>query len=516
MTFVNDILEKKGTIMKKKQIIVLLLVILNLTFAGVASSQNVNEIFHEFRKLELYMLKIWELVQHFNDQQAIGYMAMAKAEIDKARDLLYASQPRYTLARIHMAKAKRYTDLAARVVLSKPFLNLKSQLDNLINRADKEVSDSDSDEAHYLLNQAKKFRQLAYTAFKQNKLVKGGEYFRIAFFFAQKCIDYLKSSEMNLLEQYENLEMSVRQLLGQADEFLANNEKNYLKTLLREAEEHFEDAMALATEGKLQMAINRLRLIKRLLYRVFDQAERDVMSSEERLKSNLYTLRSFLEALEREVNRSQDNTNKILLDKSWQLFREAEQNYENGNYAASRLKISICQRFANKLFKLTKSKPISNVDNLEEQLRETQNLLILQEDRVQTSNDKSIMNLYQEANRMLERAQQALSSNKLGIAYQLIQAATRMSARIQRELRKASNNIERAALERKYQQVTMAINNLENNEEIQIKYAAILKQIKSFAERGKKYMDEGNFILADEYFSTAWEQIKQYTDKWRK
>jgi len=212
-----------------------------------------------------------------------------------------------------MAKAKQYTDLAARVVLSKPFLNLKSQLDNLINRADKEVSDSERDEAHYLLNQAKKFRRLAYTAFKENRLVKGGEYFRIAFFFAQKCIDYLKSSDMNLSEEYENFEMSVRQLLGQADELLANGEKDHLKTLLREAEEHFEDAVALAAEGKLQAAINRLRLIKRLLYRVFDQAERDAMSNEERMENNLYTLRSFLEALEREVNGSQDNTVKILL-----------------------------------------------------------------------------------------------------------------------------------------------------------------------------------------------------------
>ena len=117
---------------------------------------------------------------------------------------------------------------------------------------------------------------------------------------------------------------------------------------------------------------------------------------------------------------------------------------------------------------------------------------------------------------MLERARQALISDRSGITYQLIQAATRMSARIQRELRQTSKNIERAALERKYQQVSTAIINLENNEDIQTKYAAILNQIKHFAERGKEYMDNGNYILADEYFSTAWEQLKQYTDKWRK
>ena len=165
---------------------------------------------------------------------------------------------------------------------------------------------------------------------------------------------------------------------------------------------------------------------------------------------------------------------------------------------------------------MTRSRELLDANELEEQLRETQNVLSLQENRVYEANNTNIAHLYQEANRMLERAQDALASEKPGVAFQLIQAATRMSARIQRELRSSSSTKDKVSLENKYQQVTNSIINLENNEEIQSRYSAILNQIKRFAERGKQYLDEGNYLLADEYFNTAWEQINSYTDKWRK
>ncbi|MHA2275405.1 MAG: hypothetical protein ACXAC2_06550, partial [Candidatus Kariarchaeaceae archaeon] len=210
-----------------------------------------------------------------------------------------------------------------------------------------------------------------------------------------------------------------------------------------------------------------------------------------------------------------DDRMNTLLQRAWQLYREAEQEYENKNYAKSQGKISLCQRFANRIFRMTRSRELLDISELEAQLKETQNVLSLQENRVNDSNNANIIRLFQEANKMLERAQNAISSEKSGIAFQLIQAATRMSARIQRELRSSSTTKDKVSLENKYQRVMNSISNLENNAEIQSRYSAILIQIKRFAERGKKYLDEGNYLLADEYFNTAWEQINSYTDKWR-
>jgi len=508
-------LEDKEIKMKNFREIFLIVFILNMVTIGTVTAQTDSRIHTDFRKIEIYMIKVWELVRQFNDSRAIEYMALAKIEIDKARVLLFQDTPRYILARVSMTKAKQLTDLAARLVLRRPFLNLKAQLDELIIRAENASAGSNSDEIHYLLNQAKKYRRLAYTAFSRNRIGRGEEYFRISFFFAKKCIDYVQTSSTNLSEQFENLEISVRQLLIQAEELLSESDKDHLRSLVREAESHFEETLILAEKGRMQMAISRLRLIKRLLYRVFDQAERGVVSNEGRLENSFYTLRSFLEALAREVENSSDDRMKNLLDRAWQLYREAEQEYENKNYAKSQGKISLCQRFANRIFRLSRTRERLNVNELEDQLRETQNVLSLQENRVSESNNANIARLYQEANRMLERAQNALSTEKPGVAFQLIQAATRMSARIQRELRSTSSTKDRVSLENKYQRVMNSISNLESNEDLKIRYSAILNQIRQFAVRGKEYLDEGNYLLADEYFNTAWEQINSYTDKWR-
>jgi hypothetical protein len=515
MVIVKTQCEDKDIKMKKIRDILLIVIILNFAISGIAHAQNTSRIHSDFRKIEIYMVRVWELVQQFNDPNAIQYMALAKIEIDKAREYLFHDKPRYVLARVHMTKAKQFTDLAARLVLSKPLLNLKAQLDDLIIRAENASAGSNRDEVHYLLNQAKKYRRLAYTAFTDNRIGRGEEYFRISFFFAQKCIDFVKTSSTDLSEQFKNLEISVRQLLTQAEDLLANGEKEQLKIILKEAESHFEEALIMAEKGRLQMAISRLKLIKRLLYRIFDQAEQGLVSNESRLENSLYTLRSFLDALDREVESKSDDRMNTLLQRAWQLYREAEQEYENKNYAKSQGKISLCQRFANRIFRMTRSRELLDISELEAQLKETQNVLSLQENRVNDSNNANIIRLFQEANQMLERAQNAISSEKSGIAFQLIQAATRMSARIQRELRSSSTTKDKVSLENKYQRVMNSISNLENNAEIQSRYSAILIQIKRFAERGKKYLDEGNYLLADEYFNTAWEQINSYTDKWR-
>ena len=137
-------------------------------------------------------------------------------------------------------------------------------------------------------------------------------------------------------------------------------------------------------------------------------------------------------------------------------------------------------------------------------------LLNLQSDRIQKSGNNAVLRLSENAKRMLSAADQALVNNKPNLAFQLIQAATRMSARIQRELRESSSQPDFSALERKYLQVINAITNLEENKTFADKFQSVLRQLKRFAEEGKRFLDNGNYVLADEYFNTALEQINQY------
>jgi hypothetical protein len=142
--------------------------------------------------------------------------------------------------------------------------------------------------------------------------------------------------------------------------------------------------------------------------------------------------------------------------------------------------------------------------------------LELQKEKVQKTQNSSLIKLHQEALKIIVRAQEQLENGNLVPAFQLLQAATRMSSRIQRELKTASTDFEKIALENKYRRVQEMLNRLESNTEIAQQYELILRQLRQFAEQALHYIESGSFLLAEEYLNTALEQIRQYTLKWRK
>ena len=498
--------------MKKNHLIILTILIFSLGTVSLGWSQTSDRIFSDVRRLELYMLKVWEVVKQFDDAKAVEYMTFAHSELAKAKDLIYTANPRYVLARIHLGKAKQYTDLASRLVLQKPFINLKSQLNDLINQAEQAVSNSNRDEVHYLLNQAKKFRRRAYQAFQENKIGRGEEYYRASFFFARKCLEFFEAGEPDRTEQFENLKISVEQLLVQAEDLVASEGEGRGSNLLREAQSHYEDAIKKDAEGRKGEALKKMLLVKRLVYRLIDQLDRAESENSDYLQNNIYALRTLLESFENDMPNPRASK---LLEKSWQLYREAEQNYENGNYRESRSKLMLSQRAANRLYKLNRSKDMLDIQQLREQLDETRHLLRLQESRVMQVGDKNITLLFNDAKEMLQRAEDVLNSGKNLHAFQLIQAATRMSSKIQRQLKKTAAVYDAASLDGKYRQIINTITNLKQNDFIQDQYDTVLGQIEQFAEKGKKFLDQNNLILAEEYLNTAWEQLKQFTDRWR-
>jgi hypothetical protein len=505
--------------MKNGIYIALFTIFIAVLGADISSAQsgNTNTIYSNFRKLERYVMRVKELVRNFDDAMARSLISQARAELERARYLLFSSQPpRPGLAKISMGKTLQLTNQAARLVLRKPFANLKSQLDNMINRAEQAVSNSKSDEAYYLLNQAKKFRRWSYAAYNANEVVKGQEYYRISHFFARKCLDFVSHEGRSLSDQLLDFENSIRQLLSEAEELIDTNTQAALGKLLEEAEKYFQEALQLAEQGKQEMALRRLQLIKRFIYRIFDQAERADSTPESRVGNGLYSLRSLLQALQNDIEGNADPNVEKLLESAWNLYREAEQAFENKDLRQAQNKISLCQRFANKVFRLTRDQGDNDFNEIQMRIEETHNLLKLQENKVQESGNESIIALHEEAIKLLNRAQEQLELNNLDLSFQLLQAATRMTARIQRELKMASRDFEKIALENKYKRIQDMLNRLEGNEEISSEYGAILIQLRQFATEAWQYIQNGEYILAEEYLNTVLEQIRQFTTKWRK
>ncbi len=329
---------------------IMIAILSGLFVAGVVEGQTLRRTYSNFRKLEVYAQRVDEIVQRFNDQRAAQLMQNAFIEIEQARRHLFNTEPPAIVqAQLSMLKAKKYIDQAARMVLEKPFGNLKLQLDELINRAEKAVMQVNNDEANYLLNQAKRFRRRAYDAYNSGNPIRAQEYYRISYFFGKKCIDYASAGGMgrDVSNQLIDLEISIQQMIDQGEEILKADPNPYLASQLTEARKYYEEAMEMADRGDTEQAIKRLRLVKRLLYRLYDQAERSGITQDERIADDLYALRVFLESLAENIDITGDPKAAKLFGQANRLYREAEQAHQIGAYKESALKISLSQRMAN-------------------------------------------------------------------------------------------------------------------------------------------------------------------------
>ena len=504
----------------KMKISIILLVISIFAFESILAKPE-DRIRREFRKVELYIEKVEELTREYNNARATEYINTARGFLEQSRNIIFPISKELTRQEIseaarYLLEAKKNAQLASRLTMKRSFATLKVQLDELINQAEESVSRLDSDEAHYLLNQAKQFRQLAYDAFLSGNSAQGEEYYRIAFFFARKCVRFTTKNGNDIETQVIELEESIRQLFLRAQEIVTDKTSETLKKWLIEAEEKFEQAIQMIDRGEYRLALKQLKLIEKLLYRLFDQAERNTSTPDQRIENKLYSFRSLLQAIESDMENGSDKKVRTLLNKAREIYREAEDALAAGDYRKTDSKIKLGQRFANKILQLNKNDKRFDTAGLQSRLYDARQLLNLQLEQIEMSGKQYLLELHREGNRLLDQAQIKIDQQETEVAFQLIQAATRVSSRIQRELnRSGSGSLNEKMLEEKYNRLEHMITRLESNDEIMDQYSQIINQIRKFAEQGKRYLEQDNYILADEYLSTGLEQIRIYANKWK-
>lgn len=488
-----------------------------LVITGIAEGQTVRRTYSNFRKLERYSQRIEEFVRQFNDQRATGLLQQAEAEIEQARTQLFYTDPSgLKLARISMVRAKMYLDQAARIILDKPIVSLKQQLNGLISRAEKAVLQLNNDEANYLLNQAKRFRRRAYDSYKSGNLMKAQQYYRISYFFGRKCIDYTRHKDSDAVDELLDLEISVQQMIDQGEEMLRDDGHPYLASQVAEAKAYYEEAMDMADRGDMESAIKRLRLIKRLLYRMYHQVERADVTGDDQISDELYALRMYLESVSESLYMSGRSQADKLFQQARRLYQEAETAYQNGALMECKQKIAMSQRIANQLFNRLRKNVFQESGNLKIQLEETRRMLRLQESDITNAGTADYRQLWEEALALLDRADSKIEEGQNIIAFQLIQAATRMSVRLKRELRDKSQAGPEEELRQTYKQIKVLVGKITQNKDLDESDQNMLMQILEFTERGGKYLDQENLILAEEYLNTASQQLKQYTARWHR
>jgi len=504
--------------MKKLYYRIGIIFLITLIVSSLHAQTNLP-IHRDYMELKNYLTKIWQLVQRFENPKANQLMVEVKVLMDEAEDYIYRRddlplQTRIIEARKRMAEAKIKGNLAAKIVLEQPVQRLKAQLDDLINQADVEVSKNYSDEARYLINQAKKFRRRAYDAISEGRIYKAQEFYQVAFYFANQTLEILKKDRGDIDAQVNDLKANLQLLIRQIEEMIGDEDKPVLANLLEEARKHYIQANRLYESGDKQNAITRFRLIEKLLYRILDQADRKSLTDKDRLENDLYSLKTFLNALQNESEIK--NNTRSLLDKAFELFNEANQLFEAGMYKKAQLKISLSQRIATKVMQSMKRNEDSNVSDISTRLEDAGRLLIMQSHAVEELGTQAVQTMYREAKNLYDTAQKYYDENNNEAAFQYLQISTRLTNRIQNSLNSSSTDQKsiKSELENRLERGKALLSKLKDNPELNNNYKAIITQLEQFSMKAEEYLNKEEYELAEEYITSLLQQINLYANKW--
>lgn len=480
------------------------------------TAQHDSGVIRDFNNLENYLRQVWEVVKVSHVDRAKGLMAEARDEFEIAREFLFQSNPPQIMkARIHMAKARHFANLAAKLVLREPLGKLKAQLDELINRAERIVGDSHNDEAIYLLQKAKKFQRKAYEAFTSDnpRMNRGQEYFRIAFFFGQKAIDVARGKAGNMDDRVEDFKTNLDQLFTQASQLVNASGDETLIKLFDEARKQMVRAEQMMEHGKKDQALKRFRIIEKLMYRIIDQSDRGKRSNSEKYENNMYSLRALLQAIENDLTTERNEKLQKMLQKAWQFYREAEQAFENGQRKRGETKMSLSQRMANRLLKQMKKQDEPVSSDMQQQIDETRRVLELQKSNARSADASSLL---KQAETLLDRAQANVNSGNDRAVWQLLDAATRMATRVQQlDKQDQTRTSDQLRLESELQRLNTILNKIEQNADLKANHPQVIEQWRYMYRTAQSAIMNGQPVIADEYLQTAFQQIMQYTKKWK-
>lgn len=499
--------------MKKSVLIISFSIFMTIFMSNNLMAQQDHRISRDFNELKAYLLKIWVVVQRFDNVQAHQLMAQAKEELDLAEDLIF-NQRKYVFARVHMVKARSLANQAAKIVLNQPVNRLKKQLDDLIIKAEQLYSNKRSEEGLYLLNQAKKYRRLAYDALSDGTLNKAQEFYRIAFYFADKSLNFANRKNIDKDTQIFELKSNIDLLFIQIEQLNINDNSNQLNSMINEARKHYAEALNLIETDRIDLALKRMRLIEKLLNRIIDQADRTSVNQKERIEKNLYSLRALLDALEANA---MDNSNKriqVFINRAKKQFADANTAYESGNFELAKNKINLCQRLASKALQLTKNSSEQDIYDLELQLEDNKQLLKFQQTKVESSNDKSLKRMFIQAEKLTNKAAQLNDQNQKKLAIQNLQLATRLMNQIQRRLKFSANedNLSKNEIKSKMDRAESLIIKLKNNSNIQNE----IKQLENLLIQAQNQYEQENYEIADEYLNYILQQINIQSKEWSK
>ena len=298
----------------------------------------------ELNRLQEKIQQASQLARLFPHSQLSEIVQSARKQYQLAKQAYL--QGRLIKARSHLKLGFGILTRVYRALRNNPFLKakFKEALDSKIQEAEMIVSRSQNPEAGKLLNRARYYRQRAYQFANFNQPELAYKHYLLAIFFADNAMNAVRGETTDNIANLDRYFENSKSLLLQAGDLLKENFNSTARDILRHAEFNFRQARRLYEEHRPRLAMQKLQVVNRLLYRVLDLLEKRPGAMTERLESDIAVVEESISELRARVNDSNDPAIQRLYERLVFLTAAAKQKYQAQNTLAARQQLRIANR----------------------------------------------------------------------------------------------------------------------------------------------------------------------------
>ncbi|MCB9058226.1 MAG: hypothetical protein H6627_06645 [Calditrichae bacterium] len=494
---------------KLNRILFLLTILFSFIQAQDVDGDRIKESIRELgRKIE----QIHSLAERYKNDAALRVIILADEDLKQAISLLkeweddHRKAGRLLLAKAKYQSAEKRADYASRLVLYKPMLNLKNDLESLLQQAETVSHNNKNNDIIYYLSKAREFHRKALLAFEKNRYLQGYEFVRIATYFANKTISFTKSDNdgINDNNSFNEQRNNIQNLLNQAG-VLSENDA-VLTDLYANADQYFEQSQEAYNLGNVRRAFNLLQLSERLLYRLIDLAESGSEGTKQnQVETNYLSLGRYLDAVRNEYNQSGQQSR--LLEKAETLHKTAGIQLQNNELEKASSSINLSQSMAMRAFKKL-SAPVDEKANIGLRFNEVERLLSMQKNKLENNPDPQLESLHLHAQQLFNASKQAQNQKQNVRAAYLLNMTLRLLNRVENASSKSTiikNNPQQ--IQGDINRLMQIFSRLQNNSNLSTKDSDRINILFEMLQQANEEFEKNNLLSSSEIISLIQKQL---------
>jgi len=484
-------------------------------------AQTRGDLAKQIQRLDRDLERARELVNSFDNRRALELVNQAIQLRTEAVRLLEKNSPTKrdlteAAARIKMARAKLIT--AAKLTLDGPVRRLRSELEELLIRADDLVGRSANREAQRTLNEAKKNRNSAERAASSMQIEKAVEHFRVAVTLGKRSIQLASGSGNADIDKLREERRKFENLQDRALELLTLHPNDRAEQVYRQAVNSSKSAENAFHNGDIDLARRLLNQSVLLMLRAIDLSHGDARSvSIDRVDAALFQVKDLLERSRELIAASGRPRAKVLLERARRFIQDAEIAARSGRGNEALTKIELARNMLRRAERLSGAGvPRQFVRKVTDEISKTKIDIVAARASLGTDAPRDADRLIRMAEWTLRRAEKAAASGFRRLALEAVLASQRFLARADQLSKRQSGGVaSKEQTQVRLGQLDAAISETEQN----LNGATgewnrqLLQSAKDIRKLAKDSFNQGNYRAANEAVQVSLELLRKSSRK---